>query len=174
MIKNDKQYQITKTLLTDFKKTLEEILNETDESIDPIYKKIEEDSVKGQIKVFEKEISDYEFLKQGEANFICVDSISNLHELLIKARILKGWTHAELARRLDLKEQQIQRYEFSNYSTASIARVNQVASVLDINNCPFKIKLSKQPVFTQPQEYDDEMISNAFQKMKINRCFISI
>ena len=51
---------------------------------------------------------------------------------MIQARIARGLTQKELAQKLGLKEQQIQRYEASSYAKASLARINQIIDVLDI------------------------------------------
>jgi transcriptional regulator with XRE-family HTH domain len=52
---------------------------------------------------------------------------------LIKARIARGFSQKELADKLGLKEQQIQRYEASDYETASFARLKEIVSALEIN-----------------------------------------
>lgn len=173
MIKNDKQYHVTKSKLTEFIDALNQSLQSNDQDIDPIYRKIEEDAIKSQIAEFEREIEEYEFLKKGNINFIYVDSLSNFYEALIKARIVKGWTHADLAKRLELKEQQIQRYELCNYSTASIARINQVACVLDIKMKPFKVKLT-QPEFSLPEGFNAERILGAHNKLKEKRSLLTL
>ena len=49
--------------------------------------------------------------------------------LLIRARIAQGLSQKSLAGRLGLKEQQIQRYEASEYASASLARIRSVAEV---------------------------------------------
>ncbi len=171
MIKNDKQYQVTKNRLKEFEDTLSEILNDSENNLGPIYRKIEEDSIRSQIAQFEKEIKEYEFLKDGQINQICIESLPNFYEALIKVRIIKGWTHAELAKRLELKEQQIQRYELCNYSTASIARINEVASALNINVGPIKVKIA-QPEFDCFGEFNTEEILNGFNKIKENGTLI--
>ncbi len=51
---------------------------------------------------------------------------------MIRARIARGLTQKDLAKRLGIKEQQIQRYEETDYASASMARVNQVIKALDI------------------------------------------
>jgi DNA-binding XRE family transcriptional regulator len=56
--------------------------------------------------------------------------LEQLAEDLIKARIARGYTQAQLAAKLRLKTQQIQRYEASKYAGASLARVLEVARVL--------------------------------------------
>ena len=173
MIKNDKQLQITKNRLMEFKNAIDELTNSNDTDIDPIFKKIQHDAITCQIIEFEKEIAEYELLKAGNVDHIYVNSLSNFYEALIKGRIIRGWTQAELARKLDLKEQQIQRYELCNYSTASIDKINQVASVLEIDMKPIKIKFSQPSLFAIPEGIDDSMILNALNKIRSNRSLLT-
>jgi transcriptional regulator with XRE-family HTH domain len=59
-----------------------------------------------------------------------LDSLDQLPEALIRARIAAGLSQKELAGRLGLKEQQIQRYEARRYAGASLDRVQAVADAL--------------------------------------------
>ena len=141
MIKNDKQFQITKLRLKEFKEAIESL--EEQPATDPILREIQLDALRSQIEDFEIEISDYQQLKAGRVSSITIDSFVNIHEALIKGRIAKGWTQAELAQRLNLKEQQIQRYEAVNYITASLPRIIEVLDVLELEGRPLKFDLAK-------------------------------
>jgi HTH-type transcriptional regulator / antitoxin HigA len=59
-------------------------------------------------------------------------SLAGLATLLIKARIARGWTQQRLADQLGVAEQQIQRYEATEYRTASLARICDVAAALSV------------------------------------------
>lgn len=139
MIKNEKQYKVTKKRLVDFLEALNDIEIKTD--IDPILKQMQIDSVKSQIEDFKKEIEEYEFLKKGDLKYIVISSIDNLEEAFIKARIARGWTQSELAEKVNLHTQQIQRYEECNYSTASLPRLKDISNALELHVCPIKIEL---------------------------------
>ena len=52
--------------------------------------------------------------------------------MLIVARIAKGYTQRDLAWRLGVKEQQIQRYEAARYSTISVKNYARVAALLGV------------------------------------------
>ena len=52
--------------------------------------------------------------------------------VLIVARIAKGFTQKELAWRLGMKEQQIQRYEADRYSTISLKKYGRIAQLLGV------------------------------------------
>lgn len=58
---------------------------------------------------------------------------------LIVARISRNLTQKELARKLGLKEQQIQRYEADRYASISLANFKRIASLLGVD---WEIKLS--------------------------------
>ena len=52
---------------------------------------------------------------------------------LIVARVIKGWSQKELARRLFLPEQQVQRYEAERYRSISLGNLIRVARTLGVD-----------------------------------------
>jgi HTH-type transcriptional regulator / antitoxin HipB len=60
-------------------------------------------------------------------------SLNDLPTTLIKARIAAGMTQKDLANKIGVQEQQIQRYEASLYSSASFDRLRSIASALNID-----------------------------------------
>ncbi len=170
MIKNEKQYGITKTRLVEFKAALKELENQTD--IDEILKKIQIDGVKSQIEEFEEDIKEYETLRSGNVNFLIVDSFKAFQITLIKARIIKGWTQAELAAKVELQEQQIQRYEASNYASASLERLSTIASALDLDIEPFKVAFGKEYNFSA--SIDRQKIARFQERLSEKKCLIEI
>ena len=50
----------------------------------------------------------------------------------MKARIIRKLTHKGLAERMNLAEQQIQRYEATRYAGVSIERLQAVADALNL------------------------------------------
>ena len=59
--------------------------------------------------------------------------LAGIAMLLIKARIARGWTQRRLADELGVAEQQVQRYETTEYRSASLARICDVATALGID-----------------------------------------
>jgi transcriptional regulator with XRE-family HTH domain len=59
-------------------------------------------------------------------------SLPELPIALIKARIAKGMTQKQLAEKIGVREQQIQRYESSHYGSASFDRVTEISEALEI------------------------------------------
>lgn len=61
--------------------------------------------------------------------------IEKLPEMLIEERYRLGLTQKQIAERMGLKEQQIQRYEATKYQSASLRRIGEVAKALfDLGN----------------------------------------
>ncbi|MPZ45727.1 MAG: hypothetical protein GEV05_20510 [Betaproteobacteria bacterium] len=69
------------------------------------------DGLRSQLDDLEAELAEYDALRQGQVFTLEAESIIGIGEALIKARIVRNLTQKELAERLSLAEQQIQRYE---------------------------------------------------------------
>ena len=83
------------------------------------------------ISTLQQELSDYESLKQQQTS-IKIASIKELPLALIRARIAMGMTQKELAEKMGVKEQQVQRDEANQYSSAGVRRIAEVADALEI------------------------------------------
>lgn len=75
-------------------------------------------------------MAEYDALSQGQVTEIAAESIVGIGQALIKARIVCDLTQKELAERLSLAEQQIQRYEATLYRGVAAERLQQVADAL--------------------------------------------
>jgi len=132
MIKNERQYRITKAQASRFRQSLENMRHRTDEPLDlsPRIARAQEEAVLSQLTDLEREMRDYESLKAGRFKREELQAIDGVAAALIKARIARGMSHRDLAERLGLKEQQIQRYEATDYVSASLGRIQEVANAL--------------------------------------------
>ena len=90
------------------------------------------DAVSSQLADLEAELREYEAIREGGFEVEALRVVTDLPELLIKARISQGMTQRELADRLGLKEQQIQRYEATDYATAKWSRIREVVGALSM------------------------------------------
>ena len=134
MIKNERQYRITRTQAERFARTLEGLRQRPEgaDGIHPMIAQAQVDAVSSQLADLETELREYEAVREGKFQMDELDVIPNLPALLIKARIARGLSQRELADRLGLKEQQIQRYEATDYATAKWSRIREVAGVLSM------------------------------------------
>ena len=136
MIKNERQYRITRTQAERFARTLEG-LRERPEGADRIHPMIAQaqmDAVSSQLADLEAELREYEAVRDGRFRMDELNVVADLPSLLIKARIARGLSQKELADRVGLKEQQIQRYEATDYATAKWSRIREVAGALSMES----------------------------------------
>lgn len=61
-----------------------------------------------------------------------MESLLDIGQRLINARLELGWTQRELAARLDVHQQQIARWERERYGCVSLSRLSRVADVLGV------------------------------------------
>ena len=133
MIKNERQYRITQAHAAKFRATLNELTTTPrPKNIHPKLWQAQKAGVQSQLQDLEAELQEYESLKSGGAKTLELDSLDALPKVLIQARIAAGLTQEDLAARLGVKPQQIQRYEASDYLTASFARLLEIARVLNL------------------------------------------
>ena len=134
MIKNERQYRITRTQAERFARMLEGLRNRPEgaDGVHPMIAQAQVDAVSSQLADLEAELREYEAIRDGRFEVEALREAVNLPELLIKARIAQGLTQKELADRLGLKEQQIQRYEATDYAAAKWSRIREVAGALSM------------------------------------------
>ncbi len=133
MIKNDRQYRITRAQAEKFATALADLEQsaETDE-VHPLLRKAQEDALRSQYEDLRAQLDEYEALQSGKHTVLEVPSFDALPLALIQARIALGLSQKDLAERLGLKEQQIQRYEATEYTAASLKRVKEVIDALGL------------------------------------------
>lgn len=134
MILNERQLAHARTQADRFRAALEALdqgsLDATD--LHPAIKAAQIDAVRNDLNLLESEIRQYERLRSGEVRRFDVSALAGLPMALIQARIAAGLNQRQLAERLGLKEQQIQRYEASAYEGASFNRMVDVADAIGL------------------------------------------
>jgi HTH-type transcriptional regulator / antitoxin HigA len=132
MILSDRQYKVTQTELANLKDALAAASSTRRKDVEPWIQQMETDALKSQISEMEADLAEYDFLKSGQVSFAETSSLSELPKVLVQARIAKGMSQTDLAEKLGMKPQQIQRYEATDYMSASLARLIEVAAVLEV------------------------------------------
>jgi DNA-binding Xre family transcriptional regulator len=134
MIKNERQYRITKAQAQEFERGLKEMREAPadDKQLDPIIRQAMEDAMASQLSTLHRELGEYEALRSGECTVLDLASLDELPSALIRARIASGLSQKQLAERLGLKEQQIQRYEATEYAAANLERLQEISQALGI------------------------------------------
>jgi HTH-type transcriptional regulator/antitoxin HigA len=135
MITNERQYKITKAVLDRLRESIKGFnLEKAHAAIgNKTLAKAQLDALESEGEVLSDQIKEYEILKSGAIEDFRTESLRELPSVLVKARIAKGMSQRQLAERLGLKEQQIQRYEAERYATASLRRVNEIADALGLH-----------------------------------------
>ncbi|HEX4496457.1 MAG TPA: helix-turn-helix transcriptional regulator [Thermoanaerobaculia bacterium] len=133
MIKNEREYRITLAQANKFEQALSQLgASEATAGLHPLIQKAQRDALLSQLDELREQITEYEALKSGQQAVISLNSLEELPRALIQARIAAGLTQRQLAERMRLKEQQIQRYEATEYASADLTRVNEVAKALGL------------------------------------------
>jgi ribosome-binding protein aMBF1 (putative translation factor) len=138
MIKNDRQYRITKAAAGKFEHALHQLESgavPAEPSVHPAIARAHRDAIRSQLEELQAELREYEDLRRGSiVHVLELESLRDVPRALVRARISSGLSQKELAKKLGLKEQQIQRYESTEYQHASLARLVEVAEALAEKN----------------------------------------
>lgn len=133
MIKNEKQYRITKAQVRRFQDALAELAAQARPSkVAPRLWEAQREAAQSQMEELQQQVEAYERLHLGQSKAVVLEAVEDLPKALIRARIAAGLTQEGLARRLGVKPQQVQRYEATEYESASFARIVKVFQALGL------------------------------------------
>lgn len=134
MITNERQYRISKRKLRDLKVAIAQFDSKASAKAvgSEVLSAAELEALRSEADVLLSEISEYEKLKSGGVSKFEAESLGELPKILIRARIARGMSQKKLAELVGLKEQQIQRYEADEYSSASLRRLREIADALNL------------------------------------------
>lgn len=131
MIKNERQHRITRSRADDLRRSLVELDNaDPPEGLAPEMRQLQLEALRSVLADLEAELADYDSLR--DATQLEATGLDQLPMALIRARIARGLTQRQLADRLGLTEQAIQRYEANDYAGVSFARLIEIADALQI------------------------------------------
>lgn len=131
MIANERQYRITRTAAREFEEALAR-LETVEAHRPPELRRVMREAMESQLEELLEELAEYDALRSGQVGVLELTSLTELPEALIRARIAVGLTQKGLAERLGLKEQQVQRYEATQYAGVSLERIQEVAEALGV------------------------------------------
>ena len=135
MIKNERQFKITRTQAEEFRMALLDLEQKQPNGGNPnaeLKWTIQRDAMKSQFEDLQREIDSYRALQEQGHVPMELTSLEDLPNALVKARIAAGLTQRQLAEKLGIKEQQIQRYEASGYMGASLSRLQEILDALGV------------------------------------------
>jgi transcriptional regulator with XRE-family HTH domain/dephospho-CoA kinase len=133
VIKNERQYRITNAQAEKFEKAIREMENSSPpKGVQPKLRQAQIDALRSQWTELQEQLQEYEMLRSGKRRVLQLGSFADLPRALIQARIASGMSQEDLAERLGIKSQQVQRYEATDYLGASLSRVSDVVRVLGL------------------------------------------
>lgn len=134
MITNERQYRITKTQLKRFEEDLAaQDARAPGVDVDPRITASMQDALASEAELLRAQLRHYEQLRDGQITEREITSLRELPGALIEARIAARLTQRELAERLGLAEQQIQRWEANEYTGVNLERLQSIADALGIH-----------------------------------------
>ncbi len=134
MITNQRQYRITKTQLKRFEENLAgHDGRKPSPDVDPRIHRAIRDSMASEAHELRAQLHHYEQLRDGHITGREIQSLRELPTALIEARIAAHFTQRDLAQRLGVVEQQIQRWEANNYTGVNLDRLQNIADALGIH-----------------------------------------
>ena len=133
MIKNEKQYRITKAQVRRFQDAISKLAKQDrPANIRPRLWEAQRQAAQLQMEELQQQVEEYERLHLGRNKGVVMETVEDLPRALIRARIAAGMTQEGLARRLGVKPQQVQRYEATEYESASFTRICKVVQALGL------------------------------------------
>jgi len=136
IIQNQRQYKITKGWLVRFEESLTAVdardPRDLPPNIDPGMPKLMHDAIASEIEELRHQLDHYEKLRDGHITSREITSLDDLPDALIEARIAAKLTQRQLAERLGVAEQQIQRWEANDYSGVNLTRLQEIADALGV------------------------------------------
>jgi DNA-binding XRE family transcriptional regulator len=130
MIRNERQYQAARA----YRRRLLETRAgyEAAPRADPLAQAGLLGSVDWLLRDVEAELAEYESLRAGALGKVEAEGLEALPDLLVKARIAGGLTQRQLAERLGVAEEAVQRDEAGGYARAGLDRLARVAEALGV------------------------------------------
>jgi DNA-binding XRE family transcriptional regulator len=132
MIANEREYRITNAAAKKFAEALKnfDAKSAKEPGAHPRLIQAEKEGIASQLATLRRELREYERLSSGRVR-VSLREIERLPQKLVRARIAAGLTQEALAEKLGLKRQQVQRYEASEYASASLATIRQIAQTIE-------------------------------------------
>lgn len=130
MIYSDKQCSVSNAQLAKLQDALAAAKGRATEQA--WLKQAEIDGLKSQIADIEAELAEYDLLKSGQVSFSRTYALEELPRVLVQARIASGMSQTDLAEKLGMKPQQVQRYEATDYMGASLGRLIEISKALGV------------------------------------------
>lgn len=133
MITNERQYRIAKSQLARFEDALAvQVETGPGAGVHPMIHQAMIDATTSERDELLAQLARYDDLRSGRVAQNTLRSLRELPIALIEARIAARLTQRELADRVHVPEQQIQRWEANSYSGVGLERLQEIADALKL------------------------------------------
>jgi len=133
VIANERQYRITKAELKRFEDALAaQVASGPSPNVHPRIHQALMDATRSEIDELRSQLERYDDLRSGRVAQRTLTSLRELPIALIEARIAARLTQRELANRLGVVEQQVQRWEANDYAGVGLDRLQEIADALGV------------------------------------------
>jgi len=131
MIKNEKQYKITRNKLAEIQQEIVRIKAYHDEEL-PAEERLILASLNTMKNQMEEEIAAYDLLKKKKIRERKARRISDLPSVIIEYKIHSGLTQKEFSQKIGMKEQQLQRYEAEDFQSISFKNLMKILQAIGL------------------------------------------
>ena len=136
MIANERQYRIAGAQLRRFEEALAaRAASEPGGDIAPRIFEAMADAIASERDELRAQLARYEDLRSGRVAQRGLCSLRGLPVALIEGRIAARMTQRDLARRLGIPEQQVQRWETNGYVGVALERMQEIVDALGLQMC---------------------------------------
>jgi len=131
MIKNEKQYKITKKKLAVLHQKITEMNSEGDRL--SLTRQLVLNSLLDMSGDMETAIAEYDLLKKNKTKILKSRSLYELPSLITEYKIASGLTQKEFSKKIGMKEQQFQRYEAENFQGISFKNLLKILQAIGLD-----------------------------------------
>jgi HTH-type transcriptional regulator/antitoxin HipB len=136
MIANERQYRVAGAQLRRFEEALAaRAASDPGADIAPRIVQATGDAIASERDELRAQLARYEDLRSGRVAQRGLCSLRGLPVALIEGRIAARMTQRDLAKRLGIPEQQVQRWETNGYTGVALERLQEIADALGLQMC---------------------------------------
>ena len=135
MIRSTKQYATTKKRLDEFEAAIREFdIDAPPAGVSPLGHRTALAALKGVRDELAHELARFEDLERRGIEAVRFKGLNDLPRALVETRLARGMSQKELAEKLEVAPQQVQRWEADCYDRTGLAYVLEIGEVLKIDD----------------------------------------
>lgn len=133
MIKNNKQYTVLRKQLSELYANIEDTVAVVNADKQDIQSRLQLDAFNRGLTKLQRDLEEYEKLTSDSLTWLEFDSLKDdMNKAILSFRIASRISQKVLAKEMFIQEQQIQRYEQTDYLSASFERILQLLEALGV------------------------------------------